>query len=239
MPDLRGQAIALLRAAANGEAVALPFLTRAELAALQLLGRNQLLDEAEIRWWEALPEDVRLHLGGAVLRGLMARGLVRLRGAWPDRPPPGSIVPVEPSPGLALVLAVRMVPAFVVECLAEGAPIRRLWGPAGTPDPRCVLAEDLEGEGVHRFGLSSLDGGIDRIASWACAGPSKGADATEVRIVDVGWPGETARPPQRWVLAASAGAVVGRREGSGGGAGEARPLTAPAMRTQLKLLLRS
>jgi hypothetical protein len=175
------QAERLLAQAAYQGAAKLPALSAAELWVL--CGDRQVLaDDAEARWWAAMPEPERESLAVAIVDLLASRGLLHRAGnegsggsgqpAGEDSPPP---MPMAPE--LALIVAARQQPAVVAVALtaegsAEGAP--RMFGLAESDQrPRVVVAEYISEKvtrpfgRLHHFSLLSVQRGGHALATWA------------------------------------------------------------------------
>ncbi|MCX5422883.1 hypothetical protein [Streptomyces sp. NBC_00078] len=169
-------------------AVQLPALSTAELCVLGAM-QATLIDEVSWSWWSGMTEAERFGLSAMALKFLVHRGLL-------DEPEPGAIedvstenVDLPARPLLAMILAGRTQPAFVV-IRAEGAkaaPERtRLYGIAEEGRGlRAVLAETGPGKLPTRFG-----------------------PAYEYALVS---PAEAVNSLLRWVNRAPAGHKLGRR----------------------------
>lgn len=100
--------------------VGYPPLTRDEL--LSLGDRPAFADRADLTWWGGLDERTRAEVRATAQRGLLARCLASI-----DRDEPTALVVDD---RLALVLAVRTMPAFVTVAgnAASGDPMLRCYG---------------------------------------------------------------------------------------------------------------
>jgi hypothetical protein len=177
------QAERLLAQAAYQGAAKLPALSAAELWVL--CGDRQVLaDDAEARWWAAMPEPERDSLAAAIVDLLADRGLLyreRNTGSRAADQPPDVDSPrlttMPMAPELALIVAARQQPAVVAVALtaagsAEGAP--RMFGLAGSDQPPRVVVAEYISEKVtgpfgrlHHFSLLSVKRGGHALATWA------------------------------------------------------------------------
>jgi hypothetical protein len=177
---------------ASGDGIAkLPVLSAAELWVL--CGDQQVLaDEAEARWWTALPAADREKYGTAMVDLLIHRQLVRR----PDDP--GSTrLPMTAE--LAMIVAARQLPAVVVVCAKpDGATDQapRMYGLAETgQSPRAVVSEVVfppkeEAFGpMHHFSLVSPARAGKILATWAAAQDKTGflsrKPKASHRVIDV------------------------------------------------------
>jgi hypothetical protein len=170
----------LLAQAEHEGAARLPALSAAELWVL--CGDRQVLaDEAESRWWAAMPEPDREKLAAAMLDFLAERGLLRggvqsrTNGAAGDDPQDSPVMPMTPE--LALIVAARQQPAVVAVAItadgsAEGAP--RMFGLAERDEPpRVIVAEYISDSEtkpfgrLHHFSLLSAQRAGHALATWA------------------------------------------------------------------------
>lgn len=169
----------------------LPALSAAELWVL--CGDQQVLaDEAESRWWAAMPDAERQKYATAMVDFLVHRELVRR----PDEPGSTSL-PM--TAGLAMVVAARQSPAVVVVCTnadgqADQAP--RMYGLAQEGrSPRAVVSEVVfppkeESFGpMHHFSLVSPERAGRILATWATAREKAGFLSRKpkpgLRVIDV------------------------------------------------------
>jgi hypothetical protein len=168
----------LLARAATEDAVALPWLTAAELWVL--CGTDQVLaDEQENLWWNGLGAQRQQNLATGVLDFLAHRQLIRPAEAeQPAVPGERPVVPM--TPALAMVIAARRYPAVVAVGTREDGSINGtpwMYGIAGTSGPlRAVVIEyrstkTTEFGPVHRFTLMSPERAGDFLARWATEAP--------------------------------------------------------------------
>ncbi|WP_405778133.1 hypothetical protein [Streptomyces sp. NBC_00859] len=154
---------ALLDQVERDDAVQLPALSTAELCVLGAM-QATLVDEDAWSWWSGMAEAQRFELSAMALKFLVHRGLLdepdpgggNASGTSAAQGTPGGSVGLPVRPLLAMILAGRTQPSFVV-VRREGAkaePDRmRLYGISEEGRGlRAVLAEEATGNHVSRFG---------------------------------------------------------------------------------------
>jgi hypothetical protein len=181
-----------LLAQVAGDGIAkLPVLSAAELWVL--CGDQQVLaDEAEARWWAALPEADREKYGTAMVDFLIHRELIR-------HPVEPGLTKLPMTPGLAMIVAARQLPAVVAVCTkADGSAAQapRMYGLAQTGQaPRALVSEVVfppkeEAFGpMHHFSLVSPERAGTILAAWASAQDKTGflsrKPKASHRVIDV------------------------------------------------------
>ncbi|WP_328319027.1 hypothetical protein [Streptomyces sp. NBC_00388] len=152
---------ALLDQVERDDAVQLPALSTAELCVLGAM-QTTLVDEDAWSWWSGMAEAERFELSAMALKFLVHRGLLdepdpaQASGAGTEENTPGESVGLPVRPLLAMILAGRTEPSFIVVRRegSKGGPDRmRLYGIAEEGRGlRAVLAEEATGNHVSRFG---------------------------------------------------------------------------------------
>jgi hypothetical protein len=172
-------------------AVALPTLTREELAVLD--ADPILRDATEDQAWADLPASVRDVVRDSVLRGLLAREL-----AVPGQD--GLVL----DDTITLVLGVRAEPAFIVVADEPGSELRhplRGYGIDLSDHHHDAVLLEFAADGLHRHLLTTLADAALRLASWALS-PPEGSDVV-ARSLEVLEPtGSTPNRHRSIVLAA-------------------------------------
>lgn len=214
--------------------VALPSLTREELAVTGSLEASPLGDVSEIEYWNGLDADARQAATVAALRSLGARGLVDLDRAEPDA---SGGVALNAAPELGVILAARRQPAYV----AVGSEPRqglfgfvRLYGILDEVRKlNLVLLERASPDGIHQFALCRPAKAASEVSRWAC-GP---ATEAAVRTIEVIRPGKQGPHRQRLaVLIAENGAQIADFDDEGD-VKATRPITEAALRERLRAIL--
>lgn len=227
----------LLRPLAEGHGVELPTLTVEELGSLGALRTGPVRRDREREWWEGFAAEQRALMTVTALRGLAARGLIE----------PGELLAVagraldgvRPAPQLALILAARSRPAFIVlgaEPASQQVSLR-LYGMVDAGQGRRAVLVERTGEiGLHRFSVWGAAPALKMLTRWATEPPPEGGPPRE-RAVEIGWPaGERSRRVEM-VVRTAPGAVSLTERGDGGGWGEPSPTSVEAMEERLAALL--
>lgn len=227
-----------LLARAAEDAVALPWLTAAELWVL--CGTEQVLaDEQERRWWNGLGTQRQQNLAAGVLDFLASRELIRPADA--EQPAaPGERPAVPMTPALAMIVAARRYPAVVAVGTREDGSVNGtpwMYGLAGSGGPpQAVVAEYLSSKTtefgpVHRFTLLSPQRAGHFLAQWATEAPvSRGGHGVRLlqrgrqRIVDIYRYREgELRDRDRVIVTGSGSQPMVTRQRPDGGAGSGPP----------------
>lgn len=232
-------AAALLEQLAAEGGVALPALTREELAVMGALDSAAVQDPDEQRWWSDLSDDARRAVNVTALRGLMARGLLSLTA---QRMPDGDDrIWVPAAPQLVLTLTARRHPAFVAVGHEQGAGHPnglRLYGVAiDANGVRGVVVERVEDSSLHRFALCPPADAADLLAGWAAVPPAADEEdrpGPRVRQVEV-VRGDT--EAVRLLVLVEAEAMAVADLGDDGEPDEPQPATADTLRARLRALL--
>lgn len=224
------------------EMVALPHLTREELAVTGSLEATPLRDAAEITQWNGLSEEARRTATAAALRSLGARSLIDL-GEHPSSDSTGQVA-LSTAPELGLILAARRQPSFVA---VGSEPRHGLFGFVrlyGVIDERrklkIVLLERAAPNGIHEFALCLPAKAALELSRWASAPRVQGGQGnTEaaLRTIEVIRPSTKGPVRQRLAVLVTDDATTVADFDEGGELVGEQPITEAALTERLRVML--
>ncbi len=201
----------------TGGAVEMPTLTRDELAVLG--DRPVLHDAIDETTWAALDTDSRQAVRDAVLRGLVARDLVRPAAE-------GLML----SDAVRLMLGVRAEPSFLVVGDEVGNEVRqplRGYGIDLLEHRTDAVLLEFAADGLHRCLLTTPGDAAVRLASWALE-PRDGVEVVP-RTLEVLQPGDGRPGYRRGIVLAAHGAARLAPLDPDGVPGEPEPIDADGL----------
>ncbi|WP_406137388.1 hypothetical protein [Streptomyces sp. NBC_01089] len=194
---------ALLDQVERDGAVQLPALSTAELCVLGAM-QATLVDADALSWWSGMLEAERSGLSAMALKFLIHRGLLDEPAPGTADSPLGENVDLPVRPLLAMILAGRGRPSFVVLRREgpKGEPERmRLYGIAEEGRGlRALLAEVATGNHVSRFGpayeyaLVSPEEAVSSLLRWVDRAPARKLGRRLPKVIDVYQPDKGSGP---------------------------------------------